>query len=282
MRTAVVTGSSTGIGFAIALKLAREGERVLAGVRSEASGAALVDAAGGLDLRLLVMDVDDDASVAGALGDAGPVDILVNNAGISEGFSIEETPIEQFQAVMNTNTWGSVRCIQAVLPGMRERGSGTIVNVTSVSGRVPTFQMGAYTMSKHAQEALTEVLAMEAAGFGIRVAAVEPGVILTPIFEKALSRPPLRDSPYKAQTNRINRFFMSALGAPTMPDAVADVVWHAITTDEPRLRYTVGPDAELLAAAHLAVGSDEWVVRSIDPDDAAWAEWFGDASGVPI
>ena len=144
------------------------------------------------------------------------------------------------------------------------------------------FQMGAYTMSKHAQEALTEVLAMETAGFGIRVAAIEPGVILTPIFEKAMARPVLRDSPYRQQTDRVNRFFLTALGAPTMPDAVADAVWHAITTDEPRLRYPVGPDAEKLTAAYEATPADEWLARSVDPDDDAWASFFGAASGVPL
>ena len=282
MGTAVVTGSSTGIGFAIALKLAQEGERVLAGVRSKESGAALEAAATGLDLELLLMDVDDDASVAGALGGVGPIDILVNNAGISEGYSVEETPIAQFQAVMNTNTWGSLRCIQAVLPGMRERGTGTIVNVTSVSGRVPMAQMGAYTVSKQAQEALTEVLAMETAGFGIRVAAIEPGVILTPIFEKALSRPALTDSPYQSQSSRLVHFFVTALGAPTMPDAVADAVWHAITTDDPELRYTVGPDADRLATAYASTGSDEWIARAGDLDDEAWKKFFGEASGVPL
>jgi NAD(P)-dependent dehydrogenase (short-subunit alcohol dehydrogenase family) len=142
--------------------------------------------------------------------------------------------------------------------------------------------MGAYTMSKHAQEALTEVLAMETAGFGIRVAAVEPGVILTPIFEKALRQAPIRNSPYKQQVDRINRFFLTALGAPTMPEAVADVVWHAVTTDEPKLRYTVGPDAEQLAAAYPAMGADEWVARSTDPDDEAWARFFTEVSGVPL
>jgi hypothetical protein len=114
------------------------------------------------------------------------------------------------------------------------------------------------------------------------VAAVEPGVILTPIFEKAMARPVLRDSPYRRQTDRINRFFLTALGAPTMPDAVADVVWHAITTDAPRLRYPVGPDAEKLIAAFDEMGSDAWLARNVDPDDDAWAAFFGEASGVPL
>jgi NAD(P)-dependent dehydrogenase (short-subunit alcohol dehydrogenase family) len=142
--------------------------------------------------------------------------------------------------------------------------------------------MGAYVMSKHAQEALTEVLALEATRFGIRVAAIEPGVILTPILEKALARPPLTDSPYTSHADRITRFFLTALGAPTMPEAVADTVWHAITTDDPQLRYTVGPDAEKLVEAFAAMGSDEWLAHHNDPDDEAWARFFGDVSGVAM
>ena len=250
MTTALVTGTSTGIGYETALKLAREGQRVFAAVRSEQSGEALVGAAAGLDVQLLVMDVDEDQSVADAIGgllDGGEqVDVLVNNAGISLGSSVEETTLEVFQRVMNTNTWGTVRCIHAVLPAMRQRGSGCIINVTSVSGVLPSMTMSAYSMSKHAQESLTEGLAQEVAPFGIRVAAVEPGVIITPIFEKALSQQIDPQSPYIGSINRITRFFLSALGNPSTPAAVADTIWHAITTDEPQLRYLVGPDAEKL------------------------------------
>ena len=119
MQTAIVTGTSTGIGFATALRLAREGCHVHATVRSEASGAALREAAGDLPVSLLVLDVDDDASVANGIASViaaeGGVDILVNNAGVSSLVSVEGTPLEQFQSVMNTNTWGGLRCIQAVL-----------------------------------------------------------------------------------------------------------------------------------------------------------------------
>jgi NAD(P)-dependent dehydrogenase (short-subunit alcohol dehydrogenase family) len=188
----VVTGASTGIGFAAALHLAREGHRVHASVRSVASGQALAAAAEGLDLSLMVMDVDDDASVVGAfapiVNDTG-VDVLVNNAGIAAGHAIEDTPLSDFQRSMNTNAWGMLRCIQAVLPSMRGRGSGHIINVTSVAGKVATAGHGAYAVSKWAAEALTEVLAAEVMPFGIRVTAIEPGVILTPIFEKAMGDP---------------------------------------------------------------------------------------------
>src|SRR4051812_8022267 len=139
MQTAIVTGTSTGIGFATAMRLAREGCRVYATVRSEASGAALIEAAGHLPLSLLVLDVDDDASVADGISraiGADGVDILVNNAGVSALDAIEGMALDVFQSVMNTNCWGGLRCIQAVLPTMREQRSGCIVNLTSIAGRI--------------------------------------------------------------------------------------------------------------------------------------------------
>ncbi|MET0491037.1 MAG: SDR family NAD(P)-dependent oxidoreductase, partial [Acidimicrobiales bacterium] len=118
MTVSVVTGASTGIGFATALRLAQEGHQVHASVRSKASGQALLDAAGASDLSLVVMDVDHDDSVSaaleGLLAETGGVDVLVNNAGIAVGHAIEDTPLADFERVMNTNVWGTLRCIQAV------------------------------------------------------------------------------------------------------------------------------------------------------------------------
>jgi NAD(P)-dependent dehydrogenase (short-subunit alcohol dehydrogenase family) len=146
------------------------------------------------------MDVDDDDSVSEAVSalqsDSGPIDVLVNNAGIAGGHSVEETPLAEFQRLMNTNTWGTLRCIQAVLPSMRERSSGHILNVTSLAGRVALAGHGAYAASKFAADALTEVLAAETKPFGIKVTAIEPGVILAPIFAKGMDNPENPDTPY--------------------------------------------------------------------------------------
>ncbi len=283
MTVSVVTGASTGIGFATALHLARQGHRVHASVRSLASGAALAAAADGLDLSLMVMDVDDDASVADAFApivrDTG-VDVLVNNAGIAAGHAIEDTPLSDFQRSMNTNAWGMLRCIQAVLPSMRTRGSGHIVNVTSVAGQLASAGHGAYAMSKWAAEALTEVLAAEVMPFGIRVAAIEPGVILTPIFEKGVPEDPT--TPYVGG-RRLGEFFMNSLtNSPASPEIVAAAIWHAITTDEPKLRYLVGADAERLGAYRRSITNEEWITRQADPDDAAWRAWMANASGVAM
>jgi len=274
MDIAIVTGTSTGIGFATALRLAREGCRVYATVRSEASGAALLEAAGDLPVSLLVLDVDDDASVAAGLASViaaeGRVDILVNNAGVSSLVSVEGTPLTQFQAVMNTNTWGGLRCIQAVLPTMREQKRGCIVNLTSIAGRVAAPGQGAYAASKWAMEAISEVLAAEAAPFGIRVAIVEPGVVLTPLVDKGVAAGIDMGSPYVESVLRTGRLLMAGVADPASADDVAGVIWHAISTDKPVLRYPVGKDAEALAANRAVLADEAWIAGLTMVDDEQW------------
>jgi NAD(P)-dependent dehydrogenase (short-subunit alcohol dehydrogenase family) len=283
MTVSVVTGSSTGIGQATALRLAKEGHRVHASVRSEASGEALLEAADGLDVQLLIMDVDDDASVASALGalvEASGVDVLVNNAGITKGHAIEETSLEDFQATMNTNAWGIVRCVQAVLPSMRARGSGRILNVTSAAGRLANPTQGAYCMSKWAAEAYTEVLATEVTSFGIHVSAIEPGVIMTPIFEKAMGDLPPADSVYPANRLLGEWFMQSLVNAPLTPDAVAEVIAGAVADPAPKLRYLVGPDAEALVAFRATKTDEEWVAICGQEYDAWWST-MTEVTGIP-
>ena len=286
MQTAIVTGCSTGIGFATALRLAREGCRVYATVRSEASGANLVEAAGDLPLSLLIVDVDDDESVADGIASViaaeGRVDILVNNAGVAYGGDIEATSLAEFQSIMNTNAWGTLRCIQAVLPTMRGQNSGCIVNVTSIAGRIAAAGQGAYAASKFATEAMSEVLATEVAPFGIRVAVIEPGVVVTPIFDKAMERPIDMESPYFPFTFRTSRFLLASLAEPSTADEVADVIWGAITTDAPTLRYPVGADGIALAERRPGVADDDWVAGLSDADDAVFRARMLDWSGVEV
>jgi len=286
MTVSVVSGVSTGIGFATALRLAQEGHRVYGSVRSAASGQALVEAADGLDLSLVVMDVDDDASVAtalaGVLEATGGIDVLVNNAGIAVGHAVEDTPMADFQRAMNTNAWGTLRCIHAVLPSMRERGSGHILNVTSVAGRVGTAGQGAYAMSKFAAEGLTEVLAAEAKPFGIHVSAIEPGVIATPIFDKAVADPEDPSTPYVGGRRMGEWFMYSLLGDPASPDRVADVIWEALSSPEPKLRYLVGEDAERLVAYRREATDEAWIEGQAQPEDNAWRTWITDVTGIDL
>jgi NAD(P)-dependent dehydrogenase (short-subunit alcohol dehydrogenase family) len=188
MTIALVTGTSSGIGLATAVTLARGGHIVIATMRNLESAGELekIVAAEKLPVSLAVLDVDDDASVESALGkvlaEHGRLDVLVNNAGIGGGGSVEESSAARFREVMETNFFGALRCIKAVVPGMRERRHGCIVNVTSISGRLAMAPAAAYCASKFALEALSECLAQEMKAFNVRVAIIEPGVIATPIF----------------------------------------------------------------------------------------------------
>jgi len=284
MQIAIVTGCSTGIGYATALRLANEGCRVYATVRSEASGSSLVEAAGDLPLTLLVLDVDDDASVAAGIASViaaeGRVDILVNNAGIAQGESVELTPLGTFYSVMNTNAWGSLRCIQGVLPTMRAQRSGCIVNVTSIAGRVALQGQGAYSASKWATEAFSEALAAETAPFGIRVAIAEPGVVITPIYEKGSFGDPA--SPYYEWTLRTGRLLFAGLSNPATPDEAAAVIWEAIVTDDPKLRHTIGRDAEMIASSRATLTDEEWIAALATPDDDEWRAHIKQWSGIEI
>lgn len=180
----VITGASRGIGLATALELARAGQQVVATMRNPAGSPELGEQAAkeSLPIRIETMDVDSDESVKQAFGRIlaqGPVDVLVNNAGIERTGAIEETPLVDFHTCMETNYFGPIRCIQAVVRPMRERGSGAIINVTSVAGKISLSPFGPYSASKHALEAVSEALAQELRAFGVRVAIVEPGIIDT-------------------------------------------------------------------------------------------------------
>jgi len=156
MGVILVTGTSSGIGLATAVVLSRAGHAVFAGMRNPDRGSALREAVSRehLPVTVLQLDVDDDSSVKGAVGQvlkkSGQIDVLVINAGIGDGGPVEEMPVAVFRQIMETNFFGSLRCIQAVLPGMRQRQDGCIVNISSVAGRMGAAPQGAYTASKWA------------------------------------------------------------------------------------------------------------------------------------
>ena len=247
MSIALVTGTSTGIGLATAVTLARGGHTVIATMRNLASAGELqkLVAAEKLPVTLAALNVDDDASVDSALGkvlaEHGRLDVLVNNAGVGGGGSVEESSTARFREVMETNFFGALRCIKAVVPGMRERRQGCIVNVTSLSGRVALAPAAAYCASKFALEALSECLAQELKEFNVRVAIIEPGVIATPIFSKA--KPIPEGSPYP-QARRQRALFAKSLTNPTSSYLVGEKIREIVDGNSWQLRYPVGPDAE--------------------------------------
>jgi NAD(P)-dependent dehydrogenase (short-subunit alcohol dehydrogenase family) len=273
MSVVLVTGSSSGIGLATALRFGREGHEVYAAVRNPASAAELTRALESepLPIRPLRLDVDDQTSVTEAVAEvlqrSGRVDVLVNNAGIGGGGAIEDVPVEWAKGLFETNYFGVIRMIRAVLPGMRERRSGAIVNVSSIMGLVPTAAHGHYCAVKHALEAASEALALEVHALGIRVAIVEPGVVVTPIFGKA-RRFTGPDSPYVAHLRRLLLFYQMQMKAPSQPDDVAAAIHEAVTAREPRLRHLVGEDARRAAVGRRRLTDEEYVATGREmPDD---------------
>jgi NAD(P)-dependent dehydrogenase (short-subunit alcohol dehydrogenase family) len=275
MSIAIVTGTSTGIGLSTAITLARAGHRVFAGMRNLDRGAELreIISAEKLPITVIQLDVDDDGSVDKAfkqvIADNGRIDVLVNNAGVSGGGPVEEVPVAVFRRAMETNFFGSLRCIKAVLPGMRSQRSGCIVNVTSIAGRFGAAAQSPYAASKWALEALSESLAQEMKAFNVRVAIVEPGVIATPMTMVPRTTPP--ESPYPFRRRR-DAMFTAALRSPTPPAVVADQIRGIVESDSWQLRYPSGPDAAKTLQWRKNMSDEEWVSFGAASD----AEWVAE------
>lgn len=271
MATVLITGTSTGIGMATALAFGRAGHRVVATMRNPSGAPQLVEAAvrEKLSVTVVPMDVDSDASVRDGMArigpDVGPIDVLVNNAGIERMGSVEEMPLTEFRAVMETNYFGVIRCIQAIVPGMRQRRSGCIINVASVAGHVASAPMAAYAASKFALEALSECLAQEVKTFNIRVAIVEPGIIDTRMARHIGVA--LASSPYPQQ-RRMAALFATALKAPVPPSVVAEKILEIAVGDTAQLRHPVGPDAAPFLGWRRAMSDEAWVALGALDDDA--------------
>ena len=261
--TVLITGSNSGIGRAAAERLAAKGYRVVATMRDLGKGRDLAETAkaSGWDLQTIQLDVRSDASVQSALSQAGSVDILVNNAGFEVWGPLEEMTVEDLKDQFETNVYGPFRLITAVLPGMRQRGGGVIVNVTSVAGRVSAPLNGLYAASKYALEALSESLKYETGHFGIRVHIVEPGGVETAFTtNRRLVGAASGDgsSPYKdlvAQWEQASQRLGG--GVRATPEAVAEVILEAIEKGT-RLRYPAGQDAQMVFTARKAMDDEQF------------------------
>jgi NAD(P)-dependent dehydrogenase (short-subunit alcohol dehydrogenase family) len=232
-KTILVTGASSGIGAAIAARLRHEGHHVVGTSRK-----------GGGDL--LALDVDSDESVARGvrelLGRTGRIDVLVNNAGYLQAGALEEVTLDQARAQFETNYFGVVRMIRAVLPYMRIRGSGTIVTVSSLAGLVPLPFWGHYSASKFAVEGMMESLRHEVRPLGIKVAMIEPGAIRTPFYAQAEPAALAAYRPWRERFFATMRKFES--DAPP-PEVVAEVAARLVRSKSPALRNKVTREATL-------------------------------------
>jgi NAD(P)-dependent dehydrogenase (short-subunit alcohol dehydrogenase family) len=251
MAQVLVTGCSSGFGFLTSLTFARRGDRVFAGVRTLASGARLAQQAQdeGLDIHLIELDVDSTESVASAveaiLETAGRIDTVVNNAGIAVFASVEDTELATARAIFETNFFGPVRVIQAVMPAMRNQGSGRIINVSSGNGIVGGPFSGIYSASKAALESLTEALGFEVGPLGVSVAVVQPGAFHTEIDEKVAKITPSTLFPGVAEKLAAGR----EAGASDRPEEVAEAIISIAGSPLPPFRTQVGTDARQVYAA---------------------------------
>lgn len=274
MASVLVTGASRGIGLAASLSLGRAGHQVFATMRNPEGSPELAATAEkeSLPITVSAMDVDSDDSVGqtigGILEQHGPVDALVNNAGIEKHGSVEELDLSEFRAVMETNYFGAIRCMKAVLPGMRERGSGCIINVTSVAGKISSSPLGPYAATKFALEAISEALAQEVKSLGIRVAIVQPGIIDTDMA-RGMTRP--QDPSEYPHARRLSGLFTASLKTPTGPELVGDTIREIVESDSHQLRYPVGPDAEPFLAWRASMTDEEWVDWAATDDDSWYA-----------
>lgn len=260
LKTVLVTGGTDGLGRATAILLAQEGYRVFAAGRDAQKRAALEQFAEEHELRLetLALDVTDDVSAARAVGEierrTGGVDVLVNNAGIAIVAVMEEITLGDLRKQFETNMIAPVRMAQLVLPGMRERRRGRIINMSSIAGKISNPLMGPYSGSKHALEAVSDAMRMELAHFGIQVVLIEPGFIPTNINQASagLSAMYVQNAAASAYARTYSGFLEMwkkvVNRSRSKPEDCARVILQAIRADSPKARYLVTREAKISAA----------------------------------
>jgi NAD(P)-dependent dehydrogenase (short-subunit alcohol dehydrogenase family) len=251
-KVAVVTGSSSGIGYETSLALAREGFLTYATMRNLEKGSIIKSESGkeNLPLKIMQLDVTDDASVSKAvksiISDSGRIDVIVNNAGYGLVGAFEDLSLDEIKQQYETNFIGVVRVTQAVIPIMRKQKSGRIINISSGAGRFGYPGASAYVSTKFAMEGLSESLSYELNPFGIKVILVEPGVIRTNFGNGMVVAKKSQDpaSAYLSMTRKMNEVLGQLMQNGSPPSLVANVVLQAAKSDNPNLRYLAGKDVE--------------------------------------
>jgi len=255
-KVAVITGTSSGIGFETALALAREGYYTYATMRDTTKSNKIMEVGEKENLKIdvLELDVDDENSVKDAiqkiLEQKQRIDVLVNNAGWALWGCVEDVSVDEFKAQFDTNFFSIIRLIQEVAPTMRKQGSGTIVNVSSVVGRIGFPASPAYISSKFALEGLSESLRFELAPFGVNVVIIEPGVIKTNFMKNMkMAEKSESDAVYRDITVKVVSGVKMMAEMGTHPKEVADTIVKAVKDEKPLPRYIVGNDASMFLEA---------------------------------
>ena len=267
IRVAVVTGSSSGIGYETSLLLARKGFHTFATMRNLEDGSRQITAIAkneNLPLQVIQLDVNNDKSVIDAINrivkKKDRIDVVVNNAGYALGGAFEETSMDEIKKQFETNFFGAVRVMQAVIPVMRNQRSGKIVNITSMGGRISIPLSAFYHGSKFALEGLSESIRYELEPFGIKIILIEPGAIGSNFWKniKTANKASNPNSPYAQLANNMSEAFKKIEQNAIHPSEVAKVILDAVTSDDPQLRYLVGNDAAMLMEARKNMSDREF------------------------
>lgn len=267
-KVAIVTGSSSGIGYVTSLLLARNRFHTYATMRNIEKSADIQEIANKerLPLQVIQLDVNDDASIRNSIKrverENERIDVLVNNAGYGLVGAFEDLSVEEIKSQFETNFFGVIRLTQQVLPIMRKQKSGTIVNVSSGAGRIGFPGMSAYVSSKFALEGLSESMSYELEPFGIKVVIIEPGVIRTNFKKNSVMSKKSSDnssiSPYSTIIQKIDSSISSIIEHATPPEEVAKAILHAITSNNPELRYLVGNDMIMMAETKKSMSDEDF------------------------
>ena len=283
-KTCIVTGANSGIGRSTAITLAKNDYTVFATMRSLERGEKLREIAQELNLviKAVELDVSDTDSVNQGINEildqTDQIDVLINNAGVGSNAVIEDVDIESDKSVFETNFWGVVRCIQAVLPTMRQQKSGHIIQVSSIAGRVGLTAQPIYSASKWALEGLSENLAHDLSSFGVKVSIIEPGVTRTAILGKNNSVPENDD--FENIYARMLDMYMQGIEANIRPEAVSETILQCLESSSKQLRWPVAWGAETMINARHdgSVSDEEWVkIGSLVNNREEWVRSFRQA-----
>ena len=283
-KTCIVTGANSGIGRSTAITLAKNDYTVFATMRSLERGEKLREIAQELNLviKAVELDVSDTDSVNQGINEildqTDQIDVLINNAGVGSNAVIEDVDIESDKSVFETNFWGVVRCIQAVLPTMRQQKSGHIIQVSSIAGRVGLPAQPIYSASKWALEGLSENLAHDLSSFGVRVSIIEPGVTRTAILGKNNTVP--QNDDFENIYARMLDMYMQGIEANIRPEAVSETILQCLESSSHQLRWPVAWGAETMVNARHdgSVSDEEWVkIGSLVNNREEWVRSFRQA-----
>ena len=284
MKVVLVTGCSTGIGLATATLFSEGDYQVIATARSPESSEELIELGKKDNVLLKTLDVCDQESVDKLFNELNDfdVDVLVNNAGVGGSGSVENASMDFAKNLMETNYFGALRMIQKVIPSMRSRKSGAIINVSSQAGRRPFALMSHYCATKYALNGLSESMAHELARFNIRVTLIEPGTVITPIFGKGNSIPEDEENYSILQGRMIRQVTKGLTELGCGPEVIAKCMVDFVTTEDPKLHYLLASDAVDNVDVYQKYGPETWVADGEILDNDEFFNVMKDRYGYEI